>query len=125
MRDDNHRAFVLVQGVGDDGEVAEVDVIARLIQDEEARSEEDEAREGEEALLPLGVGGNWMLKQFGTYVKASGSGVKRLVVVFRHDFFERFVSGFIKIESGKILAIISDDEILSEFRSRLFARGET
>ncbi len=51
MGDEYHRPFIFVEGFRDDREVAEVDVIGRLVEDEESWLFESELREHDESLL--------------------------------------------------------------------------
>ena len=49
--DEDHRSFIFVESFGDDGEVSEVDMVGRLIEDEESWFFERELREHDESLL--------------------------------------------------------------------------
>ena len=56
MRYHDHSALVFVEGLGDDREVTEVDMIGWLIEDEEAGFFEGELREHHESFLTFGEG---------------------------------------------------------------------
>lgn len=51
--DEYHRPLVFIESFGDDWEVAEVDMVGRLIEDEESWFFERELREHDESLLPF------------------------------------------------------------------------
>ncbi len=67
MAHDDHRAVVLVERRGDNRQMAEVDVVGRLVQYQKPRFEQHQAREGDKALLSLRERAYFRVYQFAGY----------------------------------------------------------
>jgi len=64
--DEDHGSFIGIQGLGDDRQVAEIDMVGRLVEDEEARALEDETGKCHQPLLPLGERSDAGMDSIGT-----------------------------------------------------------
>jgi len=106
--DEDQGAFELVEGFGDDGEVAEVDMIGRLVEDEEAGTFKHEAREGDQTFLSLGQIPDLGHDDIAGNKKARGRGAHVVLVFFMHDGQERVKHCVVKVERRKILPIVAD-----------------
>ena len=54
VRHEDHRTLILVERLCDDGKMAKVDMVRRLVEDEESGFLEDEAHERDESFLSFG-----------------------------------------------------------------------
>src|SRR5690606_1010506 len=72
--DHNHGALVLVERLRDDRQVAEVDMVGRLVQNQQAGLHQNQAAEREEAFLSFGEGADFVGEQFAVQQKAGRGG---------------------------------------------------
>ena len=107
MGDEYHRARVLVERFRDDRQMAEVDVVCRLVENKEPRALEHERSEGDEALLPFGEAADLrmqispVMRNPAAIVRSVSSSGFPIAWRARRD-------GLVEIERGEILAVIAD-----------------
>src|SRR5688572_21493580 len=110
----DHRALVLVERLGDDGQVAEVDVVGGLVEDEQARTHQHEAGEGQEPLLSLGEVGDLGGERLAVEQEAGGNRAQVVLALLRHDAVEEVVAGLLEVQRREVLAVIADHDVLPE-----------
>src|SRR3989344_4391201 len=84
VRDEDHRALIRIERFCYDGKMAEVDVVGRLVEDQESRRKEDESREGDQALLPLGQVPYLGVNKLARYEKSSSDRAQPLLHLLFH-----------------------------------------
>ena len=67
-----HRAFVAIECLCDNGQMPEIYMVGRLIENEEPRAQKHEAREGDQPLLPLREMSNLSMYQISGNKKSRG-----------------------------------------------------
>lgn len=101
MGDEDHGALVGVEGLGDNGEMAEIDVVGGLVEDEEAGPEEDEAGEGDEAFLAFGKRADARMDGVSNDEEARRHGAKlgfdQAAFDGAHDLLQGFVDRVIEV----------------------------
>ena len=108
MGDEYHRALVRVEGAGDDRQVAEIDVIGRLVEDEKAGLHQHQAGEGDESLLPFRQMPYSRPDQV-SRDEETRRDVPHIPFNFPvHHRGELFIHRRAEIEIGKILPIVAD-----------------
>src|SRR3989338_6640320 len=107
VRDEYHRAFVRIEGAGDDRQVAEIDVIGRLVENEQPRLHQDKARERHESLLPFRQMSYSRPDEIPCDEKACGDMPHVPFYFFIHHPCKFLIHGGTEIEIGKILPVVA------------------
>src|SRR3989344_6731787 len=108
MGDEDHGAFVLVEGVRDDGEMPEVHMIGWFVENEEARLLEYEPGEHDERLLTLGEGADRGFDDRCVEKEARRYGAEHLLVALLNDLGKRLPDGRSGVERPEVLPVVAD-----------------
>ena len=112
MTDEDHGSFIGVEGAGDNRQVAEIDVVGGLVEDEEAGPEQDEAGEGNEALLAFGERADAGMDGVSADEEARGYGAQlgfdEPAFHGADDLLQRLVDRVIEVHHREVLAIVAD-----------------
>lgn len=108
MRDEHHGAFVLVERFRDNRDVAEVYVVGRLVEDEESRLLEHEARERYETFLTFRQGSDLLAHGLSKQEEACRNLAHLLLVRLLHRGDKRLTHGVLEIERGEVLAVVAN-----------------